>query len=155
MTSKGLTELIFIEGSVTCERYANDILPKLINVKSKKKETNDVTTTKLFDYNNNWIFEQDYAKSHDSSIAQKFMINVPFFFNKNETPEKLDDLWCIERICAVMIYKMYAEGHNQPKSLSELKNRIKKAWKSLDAKLLKRAVHQMPLRMKEIIFKKG
>ena len=156
MTSKGLTKLVFIEGGVTGQRYVEEVLPTLIGSQTRIKETNDITTTKIFDDNNDWIFEQDHAKCHDSVVAQDFLWqNVPNFFNKNETPAKLDDLWCIERIWAVMTYKVYGEGQDQPKTLPELKRRIEKAWKSLDKKMLRKAVHQMPLRLKEIIEKKG
>ena len=96
MTSKGLTNLVFIEGGVTAARYVEEVLPMLISVQLRVNETNDVTTTKLFDDNNDWIFEHDHAKAHDSNIAQKFLAeNVPSFFNKDETSPKLDDLWCI------------------------------------------------------------
>ena len=67
----------------------------------------------------------------------------------------MDDVWAIERIWGVMTYKVYGGGQKQPKSLKELETRIKKAWKTLDAKMLRRAVHQMKLRMREIVFKKG
>ncbi|CAF4144754.1 unnamed protein product, partial [Rotaria sp. Silwood2] len=81
--------------------------------------------------------------------------NAPNFFDKHETPAKMDDLWCIERIWVVITNKVYGEGQDQPKALLELKRRIMKAWKSLDSKILRKAVHQMPLRMKEIVNKKG
>jgi transposase len=156
MTSKGLTPLVFINGGVTGERYVKEVLPKLINLQQRTIETNDVTTTKLFEDNNDWIFEHDHAKCHDSNIAQCFLQqNVPNFFNKDETPAKLDDVWCIERIWAVMTYKVYGDGKSQPKTLDELRKRINIAWKSLDKKILQKAIHQMPLRMKEIVKKKG
>ena len=156
MASKGLSELVFIDGNVTGERYVQEVLPTLTSVKHRARETNSVTTTKLFNDNKDWIFEQDHARSHDSRVAQDYLIeNVPTFFNKDETPAKLDDLWCIERIWAVMTYKVYGEGQSQPQTLPELKRRIIKSWKSLDQKMLQKAVHQMPLRMKEIIKNKG
>ena len=74
---------------------------------------------------------------------------------KNEVPAKMDDLWCIERIWAVVGSKVYGGGQKQPKSLPALKRRIIKAWKSLDPKILKTAVHRMQLRMKEIVNRKG
>lgn len=56
-----------------------------------------------------------------------------------------------------MTSKVYGQGQgqDQPESLEVLKKRIIKAWKSLDVKMLRKAVHQMPLRMKEIIKKNG
>ena len=60
---------------------------------------------------------------------------MPDFFRKGDAPAKLDDLSCIERIWAVMAYKVYGEGQNQPKTLTALKNRIVNAWKSLNQKI--------------------
>ncbi len=89
-------------------------------------------------------------------MAQNYLAgNVPDYFRKRDAPAKLDDLWCIERIWAVMAYKVYGEGQSQPKSLQELKKRIVKAWSSLDKKMLQKAVHQMKLRMMEIVKRKG
>ena len=156
MTSKGLTPLVFVEGSITGDRYVEEILPTLIGVQTRKRKTNDVTTTKLFDDSKDWIFEQDHARCHDSNIVQDYLLeNVPEFFGKSETPAKLDDLWCIERIWAVMTYKVYGKGQGQPKTLEELKQRIVDSWKSLEVKMLRKAVHQMPLRMKQIVENKG
>ena len=67
----------------------------------------------------------------------------------------MDDLWCIERIWAIVANKVYGGGQKQPKSLPALKSRIIKAWKSLDAKTLTKVVHQMPLRLNEILNQKG
>ena len=50
-----------------------------------------------------------------------------------------------------MTNKVYGERQKQAKSLSKLKRRFVKAWKLLDSKMLRKVVHQMPLRMKEII----
>ena len=89
-------------------------------------------------------------------MAQEFLEeNVPSFFNKNQAPPKLDDLWCIERIWAVMTYKVYGQGHEQPQTLDELKTRIITAWNSLQQKMLRKAVHQMSLRMKQIVINQG
>ena len=97
----------------------------MINVQQRTEVTDDITKTVLFDNNDDWIFEQDHASSHDSNVAQEYLEqNAPDFFRKDDAPAKLDDLWCIERIWAVMTYKVYCEGQNQPKTLTALKNRI-------------------------------
>ena len=64
MIGKGLTDLVFIKGGVTGPRYADEVLPILISVQERNSKTKDVTTTKLFDDNKNWIFEQDHVKCH-------------------------------------------------------------------------------------------
>ena len=156
MTSRGLTKLVFVNGSVTGERYVTEVLPTLLNAKHRKTKTANVLTTKLFADDNDWIFEQDHATSHDSKMSQDYLDeNAPSFFRKEDVPAKLDDVWCIERIWAVMTYQVYGKGRRQPKSLAELKRRILRSWKSLDVDMLRKAVHQMPLRMKEIVKRKG
>ncbi|CAF4062404.1 unnamed protein product [Rotaria sp. Silwood2] len=128
MTSKGLTQLVFINGNIDGEHYVNEVLPTLTDVQERIEETDDITTTVLFDDNEDWIFEQDHAKCHNADVAQEYLIeNVPNFFDKHETPAKMDDLWCIGRIWAVITNIVYGEGQDQPKSLLELKRRIMKA----------------------------
>ncbi|CAF0841086.1 unnamed protein product [Rotaria sordida] len=156
MTSKGLSQLVFISGIIDGERYVNEVLPILTDVQGRTEVTDDITRTSLFDDNEDWIFEQDHATCHDSNVAQEYLRqSVPDFFNKNEAPAKLDDLWCIERIWVVVANKVYGGGQKQPKSLPALKRRIIEAWKSLDSKILRKTVHQMPLRAKEIVKRKG
>lgn len=77
------------------------------------------------------------------------------WIDKDEAPPKMDDVWAIERIWGVLTYKVYGGGQKQPKSLKELESRIKKQWKTLDGNMLRRAVHQMKLRMRQIVFNKG
>lgn len=138
------------------ERYVNEVLPILTDVHGRTEVTDDITTTSLFDDNEDWIFEQDHATCYDSNAVQEYLRqHVPDFFNKIEVPAKLDDLWCIERIWAVVANKVYGGGQNQPKSLPALKRRIIEAWKSLDSKILRKAVHQIPIRAKEIVKRKG
>lgn len=54
-----------------------------------------------------------------------------------------------------MANKVYGGGQNQPKFLPALKRRIVEAWRSLDSKILRKAVHQMPLRAKKIVKREG
>lgn len=125
MTNKGLTQLIFIKGNINGDRYVNEVLPTLTDVPERIEETDNITTTALFDNNEDWIFEQDHARCHDANVTQEYLMqSVPDFFGKDETPAKMDDLWCIERIWAVMKNKVYGEGQDQPESLLELKERI-------------------------------
>ncbi|CAF2996548.1 unnamed protein product [Rotaria sp. Silwood2] len=156
MTSKGLSQLVFVNGIIDGERYVNEVLPILTDVQERTEATDDITTTALFDDNEYWKFEQDHVTCHNFNVAQEHLReNVPNFFNKADAPAKMDDLWCIERIWAVVSNKVYSGGQKQPKSLPALKRRIIEGWKSLDSKILRKAVHQMPLRVKEIVNRKG
>jgi len=85
---------------------------------------------------NDWIFEHDHARAHDTKVAQEWLYeNVPDFFGKDETSAKLDGLWCIERIWAVKAYKVYCNVKGQPATLDELREQIITAWKSLSVKI--------------------
>ncbi|CAF2866627.1 unnamed protein product [Rotaria sp. Silwood2] len=43
MTSKGLTQLVFINGNIDGERYVNEVLPTLTDVQERIEETDDIT----------------------------------------------------------------------------------------------------------------
>ncbi|CAF1505269.1 unnamed protein product, partial [Didymodactylos carnosus] len=72
MTSKGLSQLVFINGIIDGERDVNEVLPILTDVEARTEATDDITATSLFDDNEDWIFEQDHATCHDSNIAQEY-----------------------------------------------------------------------------------
>ncbi|CAF2938734.1 unnamed protein product [Rotaria sp. Silwood2] len=43
MTSKGLTQLVFINGNIDGEHYVNEVLPTLTDVQERIEETDDIT----------------------------------------------------------------------------------------------------------------
>ena len=45
MTSKGLTDLIFVKGTVDGPKYVEEILPILISVQERKRKTKEVMPT--------------------------------------------------------------------------------------------------------------
>ena len=58
MSHMGLTELIYVNGNVNAKQYVDNILPKLtISIQYRKKTKGKVNEIKLFDDNNNFIFE--------------------------------------------------------------------------------------------------
>ena len=155
MSAKGLTDLIFVEGNVTAQKYVNNILPKLVNNhQSRRKTKGNVTEIKLFDNPKVFIFEQDHAKVHDSNIAQSWcQQHINQFLDKTATPPKLDDFWPIERVWAIMTQMVYKEP--RPKTLVELKRRIILNWSKIHSGTLLKLVHEMPLRLQQIESNKG
>ncbi|CAF3588587.1 unnamed protein product [Rotaria sp. Silwood1] len=49
--NKGLTQSVFINGAIDGDRYVNEILPTLTDVQGRAEETDDITTTALFNDN--------------------------------------------------------------------------------------------------------
>ncbi|CAF4586450.1 unnamed protein product [Rotaria sp. Silwood1] len=47
----GLTQSVFINGAIDGDRYVNEILPTLTDVQGRAEETDDITTTALFNDN--------------------------------------------------------------------------------------------------------
>lgn len=155
MSHIGLTKLIYVNGNITGKKYVEDILPKLtIEIQNRTKLKGKVNEIKLFEKKNEFIFEQDHAKSHDSNISQDWCTkNLKYFLNKNDTPAKMDDYWPIERLWAIMTSKVYKEP--RPDTIPLLKRRINKCWAEISQHTLVKLVHQMPLRLKWISENQG
>ncbi len=108
----------------------------------------------LFDDSSDFILEQDHASVHDSHETQEWLLHQGInFISSEDSPPKLDDLWPIERVWAVMTQQVYA--FLPPENLSELRIRIENAWKGFNPKTLKKLVHEIPFRIKAIIKNEG
>lgn len=155
MSSLGLTELIFVNGTINAEKYVGNILPRLtINHQHRKKTIGSVTEIKMFENPKKFIFEQDHASSHDSNVAQEWCSNnLPEFLDKNATPAKLDDVWPIERLWAILTANVYKDPY--PKTILALKRRLRKCWSEISQSTLLKLVHQIPLRLNEIEQRNG
>jgi len=155
MSAKGLTPLIFVEGTLNAERYLNEVLPIMVlSIMNRRKKKGNIDEIMLFDDPKNFIFEQDHASIHDSNIVQEWCgENLKHFLNKKDTPAKLDDVWCIERLWAIMTQNVYRDP--RPKDLAQLKQRIENEWSNISQATTLKLVHEMPLRMAEIVRKKG
>lgn len=157
MSARGLTKLIFIEGAITAKRYVDEVLNKMLkDVKSRRLRQGSPLQIQLFKDSNDFILEQDHASSHDAKLTQQWCDEhdaLPDYLSKDDTPSKMDDLWPIERLWGIITGKVYAV--TQPKDVKELKRRIRKAWREINPQTLKKLVHQMPLRMAEIVKNDG
>ena len=67
------------------------------NINERKQTTGDLTTTKLFENNDDWTFQQDGASSHTATNVQRWLSNnVKTFIPKNEWPGNSPDINAIE-----------------------------------------------------------
>lgn len=151
----GLTELIQIKGTVTSSKYCEESLPKLIFKPQKRRKKQGLATeVMLFHDPSNFVFEQDHASSHDAHQTQNWLDEkgVNFIASEN-TPAKLDDLWPIERVWAIMTQQVYADP--KPETIQELDKRVKNCWKNFSRKTLKKLIHQIPFRIQTILKNKG
>lgn len=151
----GLTELVRVEGNVTSKMYIEKILPKLLFKHQKRRKKDGLATeVMLFDDPTSFIFEQDHASVHDSNKTQEWLLHQGInYLTADDTPSKLDDVWAIERVWAIMTQQVYI--HPMPKTLEELDKRVKLCWKNFNRKSLKKLIHEIPHRLKEIIKRKG
>ena len=124
------------------------------STKARKKKQIALQLLECFAHCRSFTLEQDHASIHDSNYTQKWcQEHVPNFLSKSETPAKMDDIWCIERLWGVMTKKVYE--YPAPKTMEELKERIVNCWNDISSKTLRKMVHQMPLRIKEVLRIKG
>src|SRR2546423_1554251 len=96
-SSKGLTPLVIFKPHeiLNATKYLRKILVSMIrNIKSRAKETDDLTT-KLFSNIGNWTFQEDSctSASHTADNIQKWLPkHVPNFIPKKEWPGNSRDL---------------------------------------------------------------
>ena len=93
--SKGKTELVFIEDSLTAKKYIeileSKLLPKMNELYKKKQ----------------WSFMQDNAPPHTANKTQIWLANnVPFFWDKYRLPAKSPDLNPIENLWSIVEEKI-------------------------------------------------
>ena len=147
----GLTDLVKIKGSVNAQKYVEDVLPKLVFKHQKRRKKEGLATeVMLFDDPSTFIFEQDHASCHDAKVTQEWLSeNCYDFISSEDAPSKLDDLWPIERVWAIMTARVYA--HPRPQTIKELEKRVEYCWKNFDRVTLKKLIHEIPLRIQAII----
>lgn len=168
MTSKGLTKLIWMDGvdSVGASEYQDLVLDGCVAwLGARTREDGPIDKRKLFDDNDDWIFEQDHARSHASNLVERWLQEhsdlVPAYFrtlarHKNHAwyvPSKMPDVWPIERLWAIMTCKVYKNG--APRNKEKFKSEIEKCWKSFTPSTLTKLVHEIPARLWEIQQNKG
>src|SRR6185295_5981405 len=135
---------------LTKDKYLRNVLiPMIKNIKSRKTETNDLTTTKLFENIDNWTFQQDGATSHTAKNVQNWLSkNVPNFVTKEQWPGNSLDLNPIENLWAIIESKLYEDGHFY--SIDSLIEKIQHVWKNTPISTLNSLSRSMKKRLEHI-----
>jgi hypothetical protein len=130
--------------------YIDHILtPMIKNVKERKEETPDVSTTRLFEDLDDWTFQQDRASIHTAKATQQFLqTNTPNFVSNKEAPTKLVE-WPVENYWTVLCKEVYK--HGSPTTLAGLKSAIQQAVKRTAPSILHAYFDSMPDRLKAVI----
>ena len=75
------------------------------------------------------IFQQDHASTHYSHVAMEYLEQKGITVISRDTPAKMDNVWCIERVWVMMDVMIYKRP--KPKTVEELTRRAKTAWQSI------------------------
>ncbi|KAF4648455.1 hypothetical protein FOL47_003206, partial [Perkinsus chesapeaki] len=160
MSARGVLKLRWIEGTLDGPSY----------VKILESVKDDEELPELFPPGVPWVFEDDSASPHVSSVARewkeqnfesRFLVfhsatrkhqGVPVDELEWFHPPKLDDVWPIERLWAIVSNRVM-KPNSCPGSNDKVawKNLIEDAWKSIPASTFVRLVHAIPAKLAEIV----
>ena len=136
---------------------------KYIFEKRKKSVGLPIHKRKLFQRNQDMVFEQDFAPPHCTNENEKFMeenfpAHTPTLWRFEDNHElffgaKWDDLWVIERYWAILSQRVYRNP--RPKHISAVMRRLREEVANTDPNTLIKLVHEIPARMNEIYRLKG
>jgi transposase len=143
VSALGKSPLIFYEGTLKAPDYINII----------KKA---VPKVKQFMPDGAWTWQHDGASPHKAKLTNDWLeANVPDYITSGPSgawPANSPDLSYIENIWAIMDAEL---ALNPPKSMAELKKRIKEEWNKIKLPLLQRCSDGVPKRLTDVIRLKG
>jgi hypothetical protein len=152
MTGHGLTDLHFVpQGTkINSDYYIDNILEKLV----KSAFSGSVVERMLFSAPHKGLFQQDGARCHTSVKTIRWLDeNISSYIHPNDWPPNSPDLSPIENIWSILSTNVYKDP--EPKTLAQLKRRLRQAWKSVTHDTLANLMNSMPGRMRDVIKKKG
>jgi transposase len=157
MTARGLTSLHFIpQGArMNSEYYIDNILEKLVKPAfNRNSSVGTVTERKLFSEQAKGLFQQDGARCHTSATTIRWLDNnIPSYIHPADWPPNSPDLSPIENIWSILSTSVYRDP--EPKTVAQLKRRLRQAWKAVSDEILMNLIKSMPGRMNDVIKKKG
>jgi len=153
MTGRGLTKLHMLptDQTLTSQYYINQILEKEMKpLKSRRQVTGGPMERKLFSSKKEMAFVQDRAPAPSSKATQMWcQVNLPNFIAKDSWPANSLDLNPIEDIWSIIDETTYNDP--APKTMAELKRRLRFPWKNSIIDTRKELAHFMPRRSENAI----
>ena len=155
MTASGLTRLHFVpeHTSINSDYYVNNILEKELKPVYYRLDTSGaISKRRLFTDNAGSIFQQDGARAHTSAVSRAWLTkSVPNYITN--WPPNSPDLSPIENLWSILSNDVYKDP--EPKTVDQLKRRLRNAWNSISVETLDNLVKSLPRRMKAVIANKG
>ena len=146
ISAQGRTRLVFFKGTLTADKYCNDVL---------RRARPDFSTIFGAD-NDDWTFVHDGASPHKAASTNTWLTaNVANHITSGpsgEWPANSPDLNIIEQIWGIIDGEL---ERKRPRSLEALKKRIKQIWRDLDDEIVEKQVAHMKKRLKSIIASGG
>ena len=141
--------------TLTSEYYINQILVKEGKpLTSRRQVTGGPIERKLFSSKKEMTFVRKGATVHTSKETQTWsQKNLPNFIAKDGWPANSPDINPIENIWSIIDETMYKDS--APKTMEELKRRLRFAWKNVTLDALKELAHFRPRRLENAIKNKG
>ena len=154
---RGLTGIPFLpqEQTLTADYYIKNIFEKQVKPVLHRKNVNEATDKrKLFSSNRHMTFVQDGAPAHAAKATQAWCKkNLPNFIEKTCWPPNSPDINPVENLWSIRDEVVYKDP--TPKTMKDLKRRLKQAWKKLPLSTLHDLSHFMPQRLRNVITNKG
>ena len=155
MTATGLTRLHFVpqHTSINSQYYVNNILKKELKPVYDRLDTSGtISKRRLFTDNAVSVSEQDGARAHTSAVSRAWLNeNIPNYIEN--WPPNSPDLSPIKNLWSILSNSVYKDP--EPKTLDQLKRRLRKAWNSISLETLDNLIESLPRRMKAVIANKG
>lgn len=144
--ARGKTQLYFYEGTLDGEAYRKLLAKALRDMKS------------LFQRGTQWIFQHDGASAHKDRLTNDWLRkHVPKFITSGPTgewPPNSPDLNWIEDLWGILKERL-KNNQKPPTDATDLKRRLRKAWKAIPLDTLQKCASSMPGRLQEVIQSKG
>lgn len=141
ISSRGKTELAFIEGTLNATKYV-EILDEFL-----------LPTMQELYRDEEWSFMQDHAPSHSAKLTQDWLKeNVPHFFTRDDWPAHSPDLNPIETLWANLDQAVQREDLN---TIEKFKAALEAAWGEVTQDDLERLIGTMAQRRSELRKSKG
>ena len=138
-----------------CRLLHQQPLEKEVKPVLQRKNVNEATDKrKLFSSNHHMTFVQDGAPAHAAKATQAWRKkNLPNFIEKTCWLPNSPDIDPAENLWSIMYEVVYKDP--TPKTMKDLKRRLKQAWKKIPLSTLHDLSHCMPQRLPNVITNKG